>query len=77
MLKKYLFTVYSLLLSVVLFAQESDRTRPERFNSPDPNRSDLTPGGAPIDNYIYLLLGLAVLFIVYFTLKSRNSAKKA
>lgn len=67
--------------SVIAFAQEH-RVRPTRedqFNVPVP------PGGgpeenehgtplAPIDNYEFFLLGIAVLLIVYFLYKRRQTA---
>ncbi len=76
MLKKYLFTAYSLLLSVALFAQDGGRSaRPERFADPEPNTS--TPGGpgTPIDNYIYILIGLAILAIIYIVYRNKQITK--
>ncbi len=73
MLKKYLFTAYSLLLSIVLFAQNGAReSRPERFSDPEPNT--LTPG-TPIDTYTYILLGLAILSVVYIVYRNKRVSK--
>lgn len=69
--------------SVIAFAQEN-RVRPTREDQF--NQFNLPPGGgpeendfggefpAPIDNYEFFLLGIAVLLIVYFLYKRKQTA---
>ena len=85
-MNKITTTTILLLSSVVAFAQRERPTReiednvsvdPRSFDSSDSEVMFATPGGnnptVPIDNYQFLLLGLAVLLIAYFVYRSRQA----
>lgn len=65
--------------SVIAFAQEN-RVRPTRedqFNLPPGGGPEENVHGgeyAPIDNYQFFLIGIAVLLIVYFLYKRKQTA---
>lgn len=71
-----------LLVSIVSFAQQQER--PDRFPSNTDDSGDLTgrfatPGGnqVPVDQYAYILIGFAVLFIAYVVYTRKFQAKNA
>lgn len=70
-----------LLVSIVSFAQQQ---RPDRFPSNTEDSGDAagrfaTPGGnqVPVDQYVYILIGFAILFIAYIGYTRKFQAKNA
>ena len=88
-MNKLKITSILMLSSFIAFAQ-SGGERPGRFDSPGSGnfrnenfRNEIEPLDAPetgaefvpIDDYQFLLLGLAVLLIAYFVYRSRQTQK--
>ena len=83
-MNKLKITSILMLSSFIAFAQ-SGGERPGRFDSPrgsgnfreiEPLSTDPGTGQiVPIDDYQFLLLGLAVLLIAYFVYRSRQTQK--
>ena len=68
-----------LLVSVITFAQETRPERADRFptNEGNPEDNFATPGGnTPIDDYTFLLIGIAV-FLIAFVMYRRAQLRKA
>ena len=77
-MNKLKITSILMLSSFIAFAQ-SGRERQGRFDS-QPEIEPLNAPGqggeyVPIDNYQFLLIGLAVLLIAYFVYRSRQAQK--
>lgn len=73
-MNKLFNTLLLTLFSVITFAQ---RERPGRFPEGGPEDHSFTPGGgpAPIDEYTFILMGIAVLFIAYVAYRKMNVKK--
>lgn len=83
-MNKLTYTALLLLNAVVAFAQQAQReVRPDRFPSESsnggPEDNFATPGGntVPVDQYAYILIGVAILFIAYFVYTRRMQMKNA
>lgn len=75
-MNKILNALLLTMLSVISFAQQE---RPGRFPEGDgPEDNMAIPGGggvAPIDDYTFILMGVAVLFIAYVAYRRMNVKK--
>ncbi len=83
-MNKLILSTLLVVSPLIAFAQ-NQRTRPTResegqFDNQSgfpggPEENALNPGGpgVPIDNYQFLLLGIAVLLIAYFVYRSRQA----
>lgn len=75
-MNKLFNTLLLTLVSVITFAQKA---RPGRFpEGGDPEDHAWTTGGdgaAPIDEYAFILMGVAVLFIAYVAYRRMNVKK--
>ena len=80
-MNKLINSLILLFVSVLTFAQESRQQREGRFPSTEnSNPEPLTPsdgggGFAPIDDYTFVLFGLAVLLISYIAYRRYQLSK--
>lgn len=74
-MNKLFNTLLLTLFSVITFAQ---RERPGRFpegGGPEEHAAGNPSGPAPIDDYTFILMGVAVLFIAYVAYRKMNVKK--
>lgn len=78
-LNKLTTSLLLLFVSVMTFAQETRPERADRFpsNNPTPEDNFATPGGnvVPIDDYAFLLIGIAVMIIAYVMYRRSQLSK--
>lgn len=75
-MNKLINTLLLTLISVITFAQKE---RPGRFpdggGEPEDHAFTLGGTGVPIDEYTFILMGIALLFIAYIAYRKMNVKK--